>query len=364
MNTEQVRESLRAVAEHTDVPVVDQVAFRAAARRARRRRTAPRAVLGVAASLAVAATAVGVMVTLGGGRPAAPAGPGPVVDVGAVLDAPVYLVREGRVVALDPDGRTHDLGLASEGVVGFNARTAIVLDRESHLVRFVARRSAGAGWSFRRVAAPTEEPVDRVVMSGDGRLLAWVGLDQRLTTLDLDTGRRTARQLRHDEQLIDVSGSEMLLGAAPRRLVVSGGGTDLQVPLRGDGYGFASTIAGHLVAVVDRDNRTRVYEISSGRPRRIATVPGSGSLSPDGDAVVGIRSGSSDRTTGVVWDRVHGTRVLTGISGRLESAAWADDDTVLATVSAGRGTTLWACGTRDGRCGRLPVEGADMTLSG
>jgi len=361
MSPTDLRETLHEVAASTTVPARDEVAFRAAVRRERRRRAGRRTVAVTAVAAAVAAVAVVVPTgVLPGGGDHARVATGPSVAALPLLTSPVYLVRSGRLVALAPDGKLRDLGLDSEGVVGATTDGVLALDRESHLVAFTADRT-GAGWSYRRATPPFAGPVSDVATSGDGAWTAWADVTGHLGTSH--DGTTTTEPLTGaDPGVVDVSARAVLLREGRRlSLRPRAGGAAVDVPVAGDGYGVASTTAGSLVAVPDRDGKTRVYDVRDATARLVSTVAGRGVLSPDGTTLATVRTDRSDDTEVWVW-RDGTQRRLTGLEGRAQDVSWTRDGILLVSSAVDRAEGLWACDVAEGACGRLPLSGRDLSL--
>lgn len=82
----------------------------------------------------VTAAGVALSGTVGGADDSSRVTDGSVAEPGPTgLRETVWFVRDGELTALDPAGRLHDLGVASEGVVGFTSERVYALDDESRL---------------------------------------------------------------------------------------------------------------------------------------------------------------------------------------------------------------------------------------
>ncbi len=219
-----------------------------------------------------------------------PAG-GPV----ATLSMPVYYLLDGQLHVLDPQGRTRDLDLAAEEIIGSTTESVYVIDTDSTVQRFDSRHGDDgpeSPWTFERVAAPVEGPVQSARLSADGRWLGWIDLDDRLGVRDLVADREAGpRRLPTNSYLADVAqGTGAALISQDGDLVLRAADGDVQVPTALDGYGWASTASAERVAVVDRDATTRVYDVATGTAVLVGEVPGSGYLSPYGDALTTVHS--------------------------------------------------------------------------
>ncbi len=355
--THDVRETLHEVASATPAPPVDEVAFRSLVRRARRRRTSTRlAAVGAAAASVAAVAALALPLGTSDRADDAPAdGDRTAVREGR-LHEPVYLTRGGRLLALDPNGVTHDLHFSSEGVLGFTTDFALVLDRDSHVVRFDAD-SGGEGpngtWTFTRGTTPVPFTVGSAAMSPDGRWLAVTDVRGNLMRYDLKAGTRSVDHLGGDPSVVDVS--------AAGTLVMSDGDLQLRTDdgetvVRSGSEGYAASIGGDRVSVPGKDGRTHVYDLHGGR---VATPQGRGVLSPDGQVLLSIRSARNDVTSVWAWTPRE-EHELPGVAGYASDVRWVDEDTGL--VNTGR--DLFVCEIRERSCGRLTLGGSgDIQIS-
>jgi hypothetical protein len=369
-----VRETLHAVAEEVPVPPLDEVALHRAVRRSGRRRTA-RVAGGVAAGAAVAA---GLVLAVGavrgvapepgedGSRPPVAAEPEVVQTLrpSPLLTRPLYYVTDGRLLALTPDGTVHDLGVRSEAVVGSTGEGVLAVDGDSRLVWFDVR-SSGRGdgrLTFARGTIPVEGAVESAALSGDGRYLAWLALDGRITVRDL-----TADEVVQDFEAADnsyvaaVSGRGVLV-SEDGDLVLRDGEHALSVPTARDGYGWQSDVAGDLVSVMDRDGVTRVYDVSSGSTAELVVeIPGSGRLAPDGAAVVTAHLGGPAVRLWVDDGLVPLAALDAGRMG--ESVAWLDDGHAVVTSRSAAGTVVHVCEIASRSCDEVLTSEADVTLA-
>jgi hypothetical protein len=258
----------------------------------------------------------------------------------------VFFTLDDELTALDPRGVVHDLGQVSEGVIGWTADHVYALDDESHVT---VRRAEPP---FAAAASPVPGPVQSVALSGDGRYLAWLDLDDQVHRYDLDAGREDVTfAATADSYVAGVSADGVLVASrSGLSLRVAAGG--VAVPLEGDGGGWASDVAGDLVTVDESPERSRLYDLSSASARLVETFGGSAALGPYAERVAVIAPEPRDRAWVEVWDGGTLTPV-TGLGDVVPTAVrWADETTLL--VQGGRG--LYACDI-DLRCGRLPVDG-------
>lgn len=374
--TDQVRETFGSVGREVAVLPFDEVAFRSQVRRARRRRTGRVALVAGAAAGVVTAALMAVPPLLDGTSDRAAEVAGPSVDVPPVLDPtalpqPLYFTAEGRLMAATPDGEVHDLGMSSEGVVGSTAEGAFVLDDESHVI-WVAAAASGegdGGYTFAlpagpggsRATNPIRTPVQSVAMSGDGRWLAWLDLDDTVTVWDLKAAQMVSSiGVGRNAYVTSVSDRGVLV-SLNGHLTLFGTAFDLGVPTEGDGYGLVSDLAGDFVTVADRDDVTRVYDVTQdapdGRARLVDSVPGTGRLSPYARAVVSV-DGSRVR----VYSDGRPT-VLAGLGGTPQSAGWLDEDHALVTSAEAGGTVVYLCPLAEASCSPVVFSEADLSLS-
>ena len=121
----------------------------------------------------------------------------------------------------------HDLGVRSEGVVGFTSEQVFALDDDSHVVvRAVSYDDEGAGRAtFSKVESPVTGAVQTVALSSDGRYLAWTGLDDASHRYDLKAGHEDlASPGDSSTGVVDVSADGLLL-YTPDGLVLRDGAT-------------------------------------------------------------------------------------------------------------------------------------------
>jgi hypothetical protein len=356
--THDVRVTLHEVAAGTTPPPVDEVAFRSLVRRARRRRSSTRLAVAGAAAASVAAVAAWAL-PLGTSHRAdvAPAdGDRTAVRAGR-LHEPVYLTRGGgRLLVLDPNGVTHDLHFSSEGIVGFNTEFALVLDRDSHIVRFDADSGSegpDGTWTFTRGTTPVPFTVGSAAMSADGRWLAVTNLRGDLVRYDLKAGTRSVDHVGGDPSVVDV--------AAAGTLVMSDGDLTLRTDdgetvLAEHNNGYSASLAGDRISVPDDEGRTHVYDLAGDK---VATPQGHGVLSPDGQVLLAIRAARNDVTSVWQWTPKE-EHELPGVVGYASDVRWVDEDTALVTTFQ----DLWVCETLDRSCGRLTLGGTgDIRIS-
>lgn len=359
MTGTQIHEALRSVADATDAPPVDGLAFQRLVRHERRRLYAVRAgrSAGVAAAVVAAVAAFAPFVQDDGAPDVAPVAP---VPGGIDLQHPVFLAVDGELTALDPGGRTHDLGIRAEQVIGYTSEYVYVVGSESRLVRFdVHHGDEGpqAPWTFERVDAGVRGPLQSAQLSSDGRYLGWIDLDENLHQRDLVAGTTAAPEgTAGSAYLVDIAqGSGVALVSDDRGLVRYTPQGQEAVP----GSTWEATASRELLAV-PQERTTLVYRLleGAGGVRAIDEIPGDGRLSPYGDWVASVASDEGDASS-TVWLAVPGEEpVALEVAGRPDQLAWADDDTVLVTATVGRQVALFGCeaATPQAPCVRLDVD--------
>jgi hypothetical protein len=321
-----------------------------------------------AAAVAVAVAATGPLLDTGSSEAGVATTP-EVVDLvpepGAVdLDNPLYYVAGGRLMALTPQGEVLDLEQRSEGVVGWTSESVLALDTVSDVVRMdVSNSDEGTGgpWTFTRVDAHVPEALQSVELSSDGRWLAWVDLDDRLVVQDLKAGTVSDPvDVGPNAALVDVAqGTGFPLVSEDGDLVLHADAGRVAVPTEGDGYGLASTASRDLVAVGDRDDVTRVYDVSSGAAELVDEVRGTGYLSAYGTHLVSVAREPGDAGASLLlWAPGQETLRLETPGVPME-VAWADDDTFVVTSRVDDRTVLLGCEALDPRCSVLLAEGVD-----
>ena len=369
--TDQVRGTFATVARDVPVPYFDEVAFRAQVRRSRRRRTG-RLALGCAAAAGVVAAAMATVPPMLDGGPRSGAevaasadDAAPALEPGA-LPAPLYFTAAGRLQAATPDGQVHDLGLRSESIVGSTAEGVLAIDRRSNLV-WVGATSSGEGdgaYTFGRggpVTIPWGGGVQSVALSADGRWLAWLDLEDWVTVWDLKADRLVQSRGAVANSAVTAVSDRGVLVSLNGHLTMFGDAFDLRVPTEGDGYGSVSDAAGDFATVADRDDVTRIYDISKDRADGVAplvdSVPGTGRLAPYARAVVSV-----DGATVRLWSEGQ-PAVLEGLGGTPQSAGWLDEDHALVTTAEGGGTAVYVCPVSEAACTPVAFSEDDIRLA-
>lgn len=355
MTTTEIRETLHEVREAVEVPPVDRVAFQRRVRVERRRRTTGRvAVAGVAAAAVVA----GVALVNGVGGPGSDRrldqGAAGHSAVAASLPGTVFFVLDGRLTALDPAGVVHDLGVRSEGVIGWTSERVYAVDDDSHLVvRSISYDEEGSGRAtFEPADSPVSGAVQTASLSGDGRYLGWTGLDDVSHRYDLKAGREDLTFPGDAQTGVVAVSADGLLLAGHGDLVLRDADSSVAVPVESSGYGVASDSADGRVLVNDRDDHVRLYDVRDGSARLVDALTGFGVLGPYAERVAVL---SGDRSTLQVWDGGH-LASPTGLRATPDQVRWADETTLLVAAHTEESSGLYACDI-DLACRSLPVEG-------
>jgi hypothetical protein len=280
---------------------------------------------------------------------------------GAVGEA-VFVVRDGRLTALDPAGQVHDLRVRAEGVVGFTSERVYAVDDESHVVvRSVSYRDGGGRASFGREESPVPGPVQTAALSGEGRYLAWTDNDDVSHRYDLKADREDLT-IPGDPltSVVDVSADGLLLQTS-EGLVLRDAGSEVAVPVPAGGAGAAAQLAAGHVLVPGRDGRSRLYDLGGGVARPVDSLAGFGVLGPYAERVGVLVPEPADRARLEVWDGATG-RPVTGLGDEIpDQVRWADETTLLVTAHDGQRADLFACDI-ELACRRLPVDG-DVSLT-
>ncbi len=253
MTTTEIREALTEVQHAVEIPPVDQLAFRARVRAERRRHVASRAVLAGAAAAVLAAGAVSVAHLVDGGQGRdVPVASGAPESGGRVVSETVWFVRNGRLTALDPSGEVHDLGLRSEGVVGWTSERVYAVDAESHVVvlgRETDHEGLGKDTAYPREDSPVAGAVQSAALSAEGRYLAWLDLDDTVTVYDLVADRVDFRvDVPRSSYVAAVSGDGVLVSEdVDLVLHTASGETAVPTQEAGDNWGAQLTMGRVLV---------------------------------------------------------------------------------------------------------------------
>ena len=365
MTTTEIREALTEVQHAVEIPPVDQLAFRARVRAERRRHLASRAVLAGAAAAVLAAGAVSVahLVDRGHGRDV-PVASGAPESGGRVVSETVWFVRNGRLSALDPSGEVHDLGLRSEGVIGWTSEQVYALDDESHVVvlgRETDHEGLGKDTAYPREDSPVPGAVQSAALSAEGRYLAWLGLDDTVTVYDLFADRVDFRvDVPRSSYVAAVSGDGVLV-SEDVDLVLHTASGEVPVPTQeaGDNWGAQLTMGRVLVA--GPSGESNLYDLSSGTAERTAVLPGgSPALATYAVAAATIETRPDDSAVVNLWDG-RATRPVRGLDGIPEQIRFADETTLLVQTRGGS-SALWSCSVTDLTCRALPVPDGELRL--
>lgn len=370
MTTTEIREALTEVQHAVDVPPVDQVAFRARVRAERRRHLAGKTLLAGAAAAVVAVGGVTVAQVVDGGTHhvsprEVPAASGLPEDGGRVVSETVWFVRDGRLTALDPSGELHDLGLRSEGVIGWNTEQVFALDDESHVVvlgRETDHEGLGKDTAYPREDSPVPGAVQSAAFSADGRYLAWLDLQGTATVYDLKAERIDLRvDVPHNSHVAAVS-AEGVLVSENVDLVLHTATGETAVPTQEAGDNWGAQLAMGRVLVSGPSGESNLYDLQTGTAQRIAVLPGgSAALAPYALSAATIETAPDDSAVVNLWDG-RTSRPVRGLDGVPEQIRFADETTLLVQTRGGS-SALWSCSVADLTCGALPVPDGTFQLS-
>jgi hypothetical protein len=362
----KVRETFTELAAGVPVPPFDEVEFRSRVRTGRRRRTGMLVASAAAAASVAALTVPPLLEDDGAGRnPGVAAASAPELTPSALRE-PLYFMAGMRLMAATPDGEVHDLG-PFESIVGSTAEGVLAVDTQSSPT-WIAASSSGEGdgaYTFAPDGGPVElpdtGPVQSLALSGDGRYLAWLGLDDRVTVYDLKAGATIDEvEVNRRGYVTSVSEQGVLVSEGGRLMLY--GSPNVQVPTVADGYGWVSDTAGDLVTVADRDDVTRVYDVTEivhgGTARQVDQVPGTGRLAPYAAGIVSVHGPSV-----WLWAADGEPARLAGLGGVPQSAAWFDEDHALVTTAESSGTSVYVCPVEDLACTRVVFSEGDVRLA-
>ena len=365
MTTTEIREALTEVQHAVEIPPVDQLAFRARVRAERRRHVASRAVLAGAAAAVLAAGAVSVAHLVDGGHGRdVPVASGAPESGGRVVSETVWFVRNGRLTALDPSGEVHDLGLRSEGVIGWTSEQVYALDDESHVVvlgRETDDEGLGKDTAYPREDSPVAGAVQSVALSGDGRYLAWMDLDDTVTVYDLKAERVDFRVEVPRRSYVAAVSADGVLVSEDVDLVLHTASRETAVPTQEAGDNWGAQLAMGRVLVSGPSGESNLYDLQTGTAQRIAVLPGDRAvLAPYALSAATIETAPDDSAVVNLWDG-RTTRPARGLDGVPEQIRFADETTLLVQTRGGA-SALWSCSVTDLTCGALPVPDGELWL--
>jgi hypothetical protein len=356
MSPTDLHTALIDVHDAVDVPPLDRVGVQVRARAHRRRRTAGRAAVGVAAALVVGGVAWAVP---GGGAPDR-ATPAPSSEKGRlrepVLAEPVWFVQDDRLTSLDPTGDVQHYAADVDTVVGWtDDRVYAIASGTRRLVVGETTWDAGRGeLSFAFGDPPTDKAVGSAALSGDGRFLAWTVADY-LTFIDMEADTTTSTQVRAGTVVEGVSAAGVLL-ASPGAMDLFLDARYRSIPAP-DGEPAVAALAQDHVLVRWPDGGSRLYDLASGEVVPVATYPGPTALGPYAERVAVLTGDPVDLRVLEIGPDGGGVRV-TGLDGIvLDEVRWADETHLLVRGhDAADLPGLWGCDI-DMTCRQLAVDG-------
>lgn len=359
--TTEVRGTFAEVADAVAVPPFDEVAFRARVRAGRRSRRSTLAVAAAASVALAAASAYAVVGLAGDHEDGGPPVAGDAHDRLAGLPGPVYFRDPSNLKAVTPDGTLHDLDVATDTIIGATSEFVLAQDDHGRIVQVdVASSGEGDGrFTFTRGASPVPGRVGWAVLSGDGRYLAWKQ-STVVRVLDLKAATEVASYpVAEDGRVSGVAERTVLVGG-PDGLVLHTPEGEVEVPWTDEqGLVASGDLQGDLVSVPDRDDTTKVYDVSGGTAELVEELPGTGRLAPYGRGVV-TRVGREVR----LW-RDGRTTTLGGVRGAVQEVGWWDEDNALVISAdlATDGSTIYLCPVTAERCSEvLESPSGDVSL--
>lgn len=282
--TTRITNTLHETAEAVDVPAIDQLAFQQRVRVARRRHYATRSVVAVAASVALAAGVGAVVQLRASDEPGGFAGnPGEQKSFES-MQTPVPFLTDGNLMILPPGGKPVSADLKASDIVGQVADGVIIISDRSRLLRVpldAQGRPTGP-------ASPVvdNDPVQRAMLSKDGRTIGWIDLQDRLHLRRLGEQRDFhTEEVTPATNLVAVAADSWLVQPAPEaqlRLTNADG----SVELRAKAEPHKGEIAGGAVVAEGFDG-VEFFAAPGGEPILTGGVGGlEGALSPDGSTYV------------------------------------------------------------------------------
>ncbi len=339
MTGHDLAQTLAAVHDAVPVPPIDDLAFRARVREARRRRTAVRAVTA-AATVAAVGAGVGLLAPWPGSGPSTdPAGPAGVdrsADPAAVVPGERFAyVLDGSVVTLGTSGETVDTGIEAEEVLGVDDDQVVAIADESRVLVFPVDADGQLGPG----RAVVDEPVQRAVLSKDHRRIAWVGLDDTLRLGDLGSSAVdiTMPLLAEQTGLVAVDGNHWIEDEGDRLSLRYPNQSFEVVPVANPD---SAELAGPVLAVQGAEG-VELFDATDGSPRVTGGTGGAvGALAPDGSTyVTGTTDADVDR------GMTPGLELLDAEDGSVRTVQGPDFAFVLDV--SWTGSTFWALVSRD-----------------
>lgn len=321
---QKLTETFHEVADHLDVPPIDEVGFRRRVRAARGRKTLRAGSVAAAAACAVAVAlyAVPGLVSqerAAGGRVATPPR---AEEVASALP----LVLDGRLSILGSDGGVARPGeRVAEAVGAWGDDGALAIGADG---RFSAYRLIGG--EYHQVEAPTDVEVRQARTSNDGNTVAWLDNDGQLGLASAGKTQWTF-PVTPQATLFDAQAGQALYWDEGGLHLRTG---DLDIPLPTDGRPDWAMIARDVVQVA-YEHKSVFFRVRGSRD----PVQRSGGelISPDARLTFGV-----DGVVRTLAGQEHGP--VTGLPGPIAKALWFDHDTfVVATGPQGGATKASVC---------------------
>jgi hypothetical protein len=357
-----IRATLRGVADGAAPPSIDRQGFERRVRRYRNRRRA--GLCAVAGAMALILAAVPIVVDrIGAGTdsPSATAAP-------PELTKPVYFAEQrgggrGHVVAIDPEGELHDLGVRAEEIYGATYDGVIMRGTQSQLVRIRATAGPDGQWRFEQVPAPVDGAIGGAKPSDDGTQLLVLPLRGQPVVYDLTTNDVVRRLDLRPEPIgvDDFTGQRVLYTAGRSTWLDTGDGDPIELPEAM----MPSSVGGDFV-LVPRIGDVHLYDISSGSAQDVGAADAYiGQLSPDGRYYFAF----SDEPAGPpgIWEPgADESMPLSGAGERIWDAWWLDADTALVGSAVERNgqtlATLLVCEAESRACREIHATSKDIWL--
>jgi hypothetical protein len=366
-----VKDTLAGQAHDVTPPPVDHAGFDAAVRGVRRRRRVT--ATGVAGVAAVCAVVAGYAVTGGPFGPSedrlAPATGGPSA---VVAHPPFLLAGEGVVAGFSGDDGSYGAAGVDIGHIEDAYRITgglLLVGGDSRLYREPVESEGDPvnAWTMGKTSTLRDDPVQRVVVSRDGRTAAWITLDDQLEVYDLvhDAVVRRA-EVSPDAWLFAVSGSDVLI----RDPGHEGWGDQVYLDADGQAYELGRMLAGpvdsadltrDMIELTTGSSTAFIPRTQSGEPSQHAwsADAGAGQLSSDGARYLGLtveESVDGKAAPIAVWNTADGERSdFTGLPPSTGRASWLDDETVLLSGGddASHLDSVYVCSVVSMRCGSV-----------
>lgn len=387
MNTdlsEDVRHTLRRVADEVEVPAIDYSLFRGRVGPVRPSRRKSGLVWGVAAAGATA------LVALTGLTIVAPSFDSdlPTASTFDFVPAPdtpaAFVVADGTLIRFGEDGvREMTVDVAAPKAAYRTAEGVLVLGRDGTLSR-LAFADSTVPETYRLPGGD----LDSFQVSGDGTSLIGETRDggaNPLLEFDFETTAHRMAPLPASGHIVAVQDRQAIVrvGSGLEHWYVTGGPQNTAVesgPLTGidvGRYAVNGTWRGSLLSLPREGlNWTDVYQVADSSVERVAEVPvASGALSPEGDTVVGFSADAIAAPAGTgtadaieLWSADGDSqRSFRELPALVTSFGWLDNDTLAVLGADGEdprdaSLEVYTCELADLTCTVAEGRGAERPL--